>query len=55
MKRLALPILLVLASLIAVIVFTTITASTLASYSEDNQPNKTLIIDQAGLKTTVQR
>jgi hypothetical protein len=55
MKRLVLPILLVLASLIAVIVFTTITASTLASYSEDGQSNKTLIIEQANLKATAQR
>jgi|EndMetStandDraft_4_1072995.scaffolds.fasta_scaffold695240_2 hypothetical protein len=48
MKRLALPILLVIASLITAAIFTTITAVTFASYSEeDAKSNKTLVIDQS--------
>lgn len=55
MKRLIYPLLLVLASLVTVIAFTVITASTLASYHDNNQPNKTLVIDQSAMKVTARR
>jgi hypothetical protein len=55
MKRLILPLLLVLASLFVATIFTTITAVTLASYSKDSQQNKTLVIDQSPLKATAKR
>jgi len=47
MKRLFLPLLLVLASLLVAAIFTTITAVTFASYSNDNKDANHVVIEKS--------
>jgi hypothetical protein len=47
MKRLFLPLLLVLASLLVAAIFTTITAVTFASYTNDNKDANNVVINKS--------